>query len=518
MRGFAFGLGLSVCLLGLATTGRAQDAEEEESEEAPRSAIERARAHMERGQALYLQARFEEAAAEFEAAYEAQPFSAFLYNAGVAYERAGRAEQAASFFEQYLERDPDASDRADVTARVRRLRAAAQAAANPPENPSGENPTGENPTGENPTGENPSGENPAGPGPSGENEDTPSGPAPEETADEFKSLLSVRTNPQGATITVRSGETDVATGPAPFAYTLDQGAYSVSVSHPDYQTVTQDVRVEPGRVYVVIVEMSQGEFLGYIRVVSNVPGAQVFIDDREQGPRGQTPFEAPIAVGQHHIWLERPGYRVEETDAEVNIGEDVTVRMDLTRVDYGRIRVVANRRDARVIVDGSVVGNVPYEGQVSAGPHRLRVEADGMKAFETDLTIRNGQLTPVRARLRPDVGRGGAYVTTAFAALFLGAGITLAVLGNETFNSLSAARDEGTLASDDPQFDLGMGMYIAADISFGLSVILGGLALYYFLYDPLPPSEGQVRESRDWSLLPIVDPRGTGGLGVSARF
>ena len=62
------------------------------------SAIELARQHMERGQALYLQARFEEAAAEFDAAYDAQPFSAFLYNAGVALERAGQPARAASYF------------------------------------------------------------------------------------------------------------------------------------------------------------------------------------------------------------------------------------------------------------------------------------------------------------------------------------------------------------------------------------------------------------------------------------
>ena len=44
---------------------------------------------MERGQILYVQARYIEASQEFLLAYEYQPFSAFLFNAAVAYERFG---------------------------------------------------------------------------------------------------------------------------------------------------------------------------------------------------------------------------------------------------------------------------------------------------------------------------------------------------------------------------------------------------------------------------------------------
>lgn len=447
---------------------------QEEGQEEP-SAMQRARDHMERGQTLYLQARFEEAAAEFEAAYESQPFGAFLFNAGAALERAGQAARAAEFFEQYITRDPDAGDADEVRARIARLRAGTQVAQ--PQTQS------------------------------------------DEVPDEFKSLVSVRTNPEGATVRVLSGGTEVAAGPSPFAHTLDQGRYTVRIEHPDFQTVEQQMRVEPGRVYVVIVEMSQGEFLGYLRIVTNVPGASVFIDDHDQGSRGTTPFEAPIATGAHHIWIERPGYRVEEVDAEVNVGEDVTVRVDITRVDFGRLRVVSNVTGARVLVDGQLAGTVPYEGEVGSGPHRVRVEADDMKAYEASVDIRPGQLTPIRVRLRPDVGRGGAYVSAVFSAIFLGAGIGLGVAGLDLQNAVAAERDAGTLASDDARLDTGLFLYIGADSAFGLSLIVGILAVYYFLYDPLPPSEGSVLEPRDWAFAPMVDPqRQTAGLGFTGSF
>jgi len=217
--------------------------------------------------------------------------------------------------------------------------------------------------------------------------------------------------------------------------------------------------------------------------------------------------------------VERPGYGLEQSEVEVNVGEDVTARIDLTRVDFGRLRVVSNVTGARVLVDDQLVGTVPHEGEVSSGPHRVRVEADGMKSWETSVEIRPGQLTPMRARLRPDVGRGSGYVTAVFGALFVGGGIVLAVLGNDLQNQLIAARDAGALASDDERHDIGLFMYVGADAAFGLAVILGGLSLYYFLYDPLPPSEGSVQDARDWALTPLVDPtRGTAGLAVGGRF
>lgn len=476
----------------------AEEAASAEAEE--RSAIEQARDHMEEGQAFYLQGRFQEAAAEFEAAYAAEPFSAFLYNAGVALERAGEIGRAADFFEQYLERDPSASDRRAVQERIDQLRAALE----PPPTPPPADP-----------------DDPDAPPPQVA-EAPPAPELPEPTAGDFKSLLSVRTNPEGAQIRVSQADETVAEGPAPFAHTLDQGRFLVTVEHPDYQTVEQEVRIDPGKVYVVIVEMSQGEFLGYLRVVSNVAGARVFIDDQE-GPAGQTPFGAPIPVGPHHVRLERPGYGTEETEAEVNIGEDVTVRIDMTRVDFGRLRVTGNRGGARVLVDGERVGDVPYRGQLPAGEHRVVIADGGFKNFEENVVIRQGQETPIQFRLRPAVDRSGAVVTTTFAALFLGGGIALSVVSNNLLNDIRNDRDNGVLASDDARIDRGLYLSIGANASYGLALILGLIALYQFLHDPLPPSEGTVLEPRDWTddlaLLPSVDPeRQALGLSLSGRL
>lgn len=437
------------------------------------SPVESARRRMEQGQAYFLQGRFGEAAAEFEAAYDSQPFGAFLYNAAVAYENAHDRARALSLFERYLEVEPSAGDNADVRSRIERLRAEILSLTSPS---AAEIPGVDS-----------------------------SGP-PTALPRDFKSLVSISTEPQGATVTISSGSTRVVRGESPLSQTLSAGDYLVRIEHPDFNVAEQRIRVEAGKVYVVIVNLSQGEFLGYLRVTSQPPGGSIRIDDDSIGARGQTPFEGPIAVGEHHLWVDRPGYETAERDINVGIGEQVSVEVELERVPFGRIRVIGNLANARVQIDGRHVGVVPFEGDLPAGAHLIRVEFDGMKAFEREIDVERGQLTPIRVRLRPEVGRGGAWVAASVAALTLGGSIACVILGEDLRSTLIRARDTGRLASNDERIDYGLYYALGADIGFGITAILSGVALYYFLYDPLPPSVGTVLDARDWAFMPSYDP------------
>jgi hypothetical protein len=611
------------------------------------SAMEVARERMERGQGLFVARRYAEAAEEFVRAYEAQPFSAFLYNAGAAWEKQGDRARAADFFSRYLERDPEASDARAVRERIARLRggrgsrgagaatagaatgaATTGAATTAPS--TGAAPTGTGAattattgaiattgaattgaiattapsTGAATTGTaatttptttggvttgtsaatgatepaNPTvtsssvtvvtappntgattGSN-AGAATTGTDAGTtaaasggaaastatvaaaattgaasggttaPTGaatgaattaartPPPAEDED-FKSLLSIRTTPEGARVTITKDGQRVSGGPSPYTATLDPGDFRVVVEHPDYRRIETSVRVRPGKVYVVIVEMSQGEFLGYLRVVTSVPGARVFLDDREAGSVGLTPYQSSVPTGTHRVWVERPGYATAEREVEVGVGEEVVTRIDLERAAEGRIRVIANVSGATVHVDDHLVGAVPYEGPVPAGPHRIRIGAEGMKDWEEQLDIRPGQVTPIRVRLKPAPGRGGAWATAVLGALVLGGGVGAGIYADGLREDLDAERRAGRLASNDPRIAQGYWLSIGADTAFGLGGVLGLLSLYLFLRDGTPDSEATVLEPRDWTFAPLLEPRtGTAGATVRGSF
>lgn len=481
-----------------------------------------AREHMERGQSLYHAGRFIEAAEEFLHAYEAQPFAAFLYNAGVAYEKIDDPGRAAEYFQRYLTADPQAEDASEVAQRVARLSALARAR----EQQALAHDAAQS-------------ANQAQDANAIQKAQTELARAQAEletarerlfeletelaktrgTAGQFKSLLSVQTKPVDATILLKSEDGKLLTKAvgSPFTHTLDEGRYVVQVDHPKYKSISTPISVAPGKVYVVITEMSQGQFLGFLRVVSSVPGAKVYLDHKEEGAVGRTPFLTALPTGKHRVWVERPGYNAEEQEVEVGVGDTTEVKVELTRVDYGRLRVVANRGDAEVFIDGVSVGRVPVEPEVQGGTHEVRVRAPDMKDWSENVVVNNGQVTPVRVRLRPAASRAGAWVTAGVAAALLGSGIVCSVFGKRLEDDLKAARDAGVLASDDERALRGKVLYIAADVSYALTIGLAGLATYYFLRDPLPDSEGRALEPRDWTFNPYATPDRV-GAHVRARF
>jgi hypothetical protein len=447
-----------------------------------RSPIEEAREHMERGQALYGAQRYIEAAEEFLRAYEAQPFSAFLFNAGVAYEKVDDPGRAADYFARFLQTDPQASNASKLNARIDRLRGLARARDE---------------------------EKAATGGTAAELEEARARLAEVQGQlaalggrDGFKSLLNVTSTPSDAEVVVKSarGQELFRGSGERFTQTLDPGSYIVEVTHPRYTAISAPITVAPAVVNVVLAELSQGQFLGFLRVQTDVPGANVFVDDRGPGALGRTPFQNAVKIGQHHIWIEKAGYKPVEQDVTVGVGDDPLVKVKLERVDYGRVRVVSNNPKAEVFVDGKRIGTVPIETDVKHGKHTVKVSAEGMKNWKEDVVIERGQATPLRVRLRPKVGRAGAWVTAGVAAGVLAGSIAVAVVGKGLQDDLAADRKNGTLRSDDDRADRGRFMWIGADVGFGVAAGLAGLATFYFLRDPLPDSEGRVLEPRDWAL------------------
>jgi len=104
---------LLACLLSLGGRSFAQ---------APTGSETAARAHYERGAALFDDARYVDAILEFEAARALHRVAAFEYNIGRCHERLEQWTLAADAFERYLRIDPKAQDAAGIVTRIAELR------------------------------------------------------------------------------------------------------------------------------------------------------------------------------------------------------------------------------------------------------------------------------------------------------------------------------------------------------------------------------------------------------------
>ena len=199
--------------------------------------------------------------------------------------------------------------------------------------------------------------------------------APPPPAVEIRSQVVVESDPPGAPLTVyvrKSGASPFVIGTAnpgwqkvvenektPHDVSLAAGEYHLVLdAFRDLKRSETDLELKPGRVYNFKANLSQGAFLGFLRVTSPVFGARVHVDDPPpfaKGLWGRAPHGDLLEPGPHTVWIEASGYETIVRKIKVERGDTVEVAAPLERVSYGFLLVDANADDVSVKVDG-----VPY--------------------------------------------------------------------------------------------------------------------------------------------------------------
>jgi len=449
--------------------------------------LEAIRERMEKGQAMYVAGKYTEAVKVFEAGYKEYPYSAFLFNAGVCYQKLNDIGGALTQFREYVRVDPDAPDAPQVKQRILALEAA-QGQALPAED--------------------------AGPaladGGAEAGAVQPPPVLPPDAA--MKSLVVVETDPDGAPLKLylkadgsarpfrigaeNPGWQELASRNTPANLTLDVGAYHLVVEKfRDFNVSETDIQVQPGHVYHFKANLSQGAFMAFLRVAANVRGAHVYLDDKDKKrPEwGQTPHGELVPAGKHQLLIESPGFQPLLSEVMVAQGEQKELEVRLERVNYGIVRVDSNATEIKVKIDEKPVGvwrsgEPPLEVKVDSGKHRLTVTADGRKTFDGDIDVPRGQVLPVRAKMIPKYPRGAAWTQAIIGAVFIGAGVYFGVESNRLSDELEEDRRKGVLEQEDERATRGRWFAVSANAGFAIGGVLGVLATYNFIKDPLPES------------------------------
>jgi hypothetical protein len=462
--------------------------------------IESIRRRMETGLALFVGGKPQEAAAEFEAGYAEHPYSAFLFNAGVCFQKLGERDKALERYKEYLRVDPTAPDIQTVQQRIAALEAekaaALAAAAAAPVGDGGAPPP------------------PPPPPPPSENI-----PASDQS---LRSLVIVETEPPGAPLRVFIANDDqapafklgaenpawkpVSSASSPTSLSLAVGRYHIVVDKfADFNVSETDIKVSPGHVHHFKANLSQGVFMSFLRVAANVRGAHVWLDDpkRARPEWGTTPYGELVPAGTHQVLIEIPGFLPMSTQVTLEHGEQKELEVRLARVDFGVVRVQADAASAKVKVDGILrgiwmSGEAPLDVQLKAGRHRLVIDSDGRKSFEGEVDVPKGQILPVSAKLIPKYPRGGAWTQAVLGGVLIGTGIFFGVESNKLYDQLEADRAAGVLDDSDSRATRGRIYAIAADVGFVAGGVLAGLATYNFIKDPLPESSIETKRAEEF--------------------
>ncbi|MCP4446119.1 MAG: PEGA domain-containing protein [Myxococcales bacterium] len=472
-------LTIFVACLALWSTGKAAHAQDE--------SLNRARDAFDQGQSFFQAGKFDEAALQFKNAYDARPYAQFLFNIGACYEKSDNYPSALAYYEKYLAAGPEQDDAKKTKLRIEALKEAIdemKAAGTDPSTPSEAMKNLENV--------------------------------------EIPGLVVIESDPQGADIYIDSRDSKPLSK-TPWNGSLT-GEHLIIIERKGYKPVEKTIRADPNRLFYWVSSLAEEDYLGYLDVTSNIPGADIYIDDRSVGVQGKTPWRDEIKPGKHKVWVTREGYDVFETEVEVIAGETHKISANIVGDEVGYLNVRGTGMDKyKIVVDGKVLcKRAPCLKPLSPGKHRLSIRRPGYRSYNTKIDVQSKTEITVRTKLAPEPSRADAYVSFLFAAAFAGGGYYLGTKSQDVEDELAAEIEAGNPPPDSNDPRLGWGLEsgktysTAASVSYGLGGASFVLAVYYLFRDKGKPSTGS-SDHRAISLKTQVTPSYS-GIGIAGSF
>jgi len=290
----------------------------------------------------------------------------------------------------------------------------------------------------------------------------------------LRGLVVVESEPVDATIYLddkRKG----AFATTPWSGSLD-GDHKLIIEKRGYTVVERSVSADPTKLLVFAASMSQQSFLGWVEITSNVPGADIFIDDKSVGAVGRTPLSQNIKPGKHTFWISADGYDEYHQEIEVIPNETHAVKAQLKGSPVGKVNItgLGNRgRDDRRRRQGPVRARGPCLKSLQQGDHTISVTRPGFKPYSKSITIQAKTETQVRITLAPTPSRSDAIIAYVLAGAFGVGGAALGWQANHLRDDLNKQIAAGAPPPDsnDPRLKNGKFWSYGADAAYGIAAI-----------------------------------------------
>ncbi|QRN96443.1 TonB-dependent receptor [Archangium violaceum] len=151
-----------------------------------------------------------------------------------------------------------------------------------------------------------------------------------------------------------------------------------------------------------------------VRVTTDPPGAEVFVDREDLGIRGLSPQTLALTPGTHKVMVRKQGYRPTEQSISVVRGHSVAQPFELELIT-GRVELTGTPEGAEVreTPDGPVVGRVPGALSFTPGQHVLHVRAPGHTPAQLLVDVPADGTVSLQVALRPQEKPTGRLIITA---------------------------------------------------------------------------------------------------------
>ena len=138
-----------------------------------------------------------------------------------------------------------------------------------------------------------------------------------------------------------------------------------------------------------------------VEVVTDPPGATLYVERKDLGPRGESPKKLGFAAGSYKIIVEAAGYEPAETQVkDLKAGKSVQVKLGLRQI-LGTLSIEGASGSLVRVDDESRAPacTAPCKVSLPPGPHTLFVGRPGYRTATVPVEVRARRVTVVR----PDV-------------------------------------------------------------------------------------------------------------------
>jgi hypothetical protein len=142
-----------------------------------------------------------------------------------------------------------------------------------------------------------------------------------------------------------------------------------------------------------------------VSIKVNQPGAEIFVDEQKVGV-SPLPSSIRVDVGERRFRVSKSGF-APWTKTQPIGGAEVSLDVQLVEEIHQGTLVVESAGDDDVIyLDGKRMGTRRWEGVLPSGPHTLKVTAEGMITYQTEVVVEDGATRTIPVELQPAEGGG----------------------------------------------------------------------------------------------------------------
>jgi formylglycine-generating enzyme required for sulfatase activity len=190
--------------------------------------------------------------------------------------------------------------------------------------------------------------------------------------------LRIESKPDGADVWLKGA----VVGQTPLQIEPMGGVYTIELRKDGWKPILDKIKIEPGET-VKMLQFALQKVEGVLELTSRPSGASVMLNGEF---RGQTPTSLSIIQKKdHQLSLSRSGFIT--VSRSIRIIEAKVQHVDIQlEPEYGIVFITSQPADAKLTVDGKVMGAASRRLRLTTLPHRIVITRAGYEPFKTTLT------------------------------------------------------------------------------------------------------------------------------------